>query len=165
MSLVEYANQTVVTLSGKKKAYEDIALDNNSLKINPKEDAYNSTDDPDKAKNESEKGKYDFNITIITNYLNNGSKPGGSIVNKEIRTVIQQVYSTKFATGVARHISQNEGTHGGYEESYSLDAWGEPDSMTKTGVIAKDSYVPGISMVRYGSLPGRETMCGVIRTG
>jgi hypothetical protein len=143
MSLVEYANQTALTLSGKKKAYEDIVLDNNSLKVDPKEDAYNSTDDPDKAKEESEKGKYDFNITLITNYLNNGSKPGGSIVNKEIKTVIPQVYNTKFATGVARLTSENGGSHSGYEESYRIDAWGDPDSMTKTGVIAKDSYVPG----------------------
>ncbi len=143
MSLVEYANQTAVTLSGKKKQYQDVVLDNNSLKVDPKEDAYNSTDDPDKAKNESEKGKYDFNITLITNYLNNGSKPGGSIVNKEIRTVIPQVYGTKLATGVARQTSQNEGAHSGYEESYNIEAWGEPDSKTKTGIIAKDSYVPG----------------------
>ncbi|MFA4957727.1 MAG: hypothetical protein WC556_12230 [Candidatus Methanoperedens sp.] len=143
MSLVEYANQTALTLSGKKKAYEDIALDNNSLKVDPKEDAYNSTDDPDKAKEESGKGKYDFNITLFTNYLNNGSKPGGSIVNNEIKTVIQQVYSTKFSTGVARQTSQIQGSHGGYEESYSIDAWGDPDSMTKTGIIPIDSYVPG----------------------
>jgi hypothetical protein len=143
MSLVEYANQTALTLSGKKKAYENITLDNNSLKVDPKEDAYNSTDDPDKAKEESEKGKYDFNITLITDYLNTGSKPGGSIVNTEIKTVIPQVYGTKLATGVARQTSQIEGSHGGYEESYNIDAWGDPDSMTKTGIIAKDSYVPG----------------------
>jgi hypothetical protein len=143
ISLVEYASQTALTLSGKKKAYQNITLDNNSLKIDPKGDAYNSTDDPDNAKNESEKGKYDFNIRLITDYLNNGSKPGGSIVNKEIKTIIPQVYSTKLSTGVARQISQIEGSHGGYEESYSADAWGEPDSMTKTGVIVKDSYVPG----------------------
>jgi hypothetical protein len=143
MSLVEYANQTALTLSGKKKAYENVVLDNNSLKVDPKEDAYNSTDDPDKAKEESEKGKYDFNITLITDYLNNGSKPGGSIVNMEIKTIIPQVYSTKLATGVARQISETEGSHSGYEESYSIDAWGDPDSMTKTGIIAKDSYVPG----------------------
>jgi hypothetical protein len=143
ISLLEYANQTAVTLSGTKKAYEDIVLDNNSLKVDPKEDAFNSTDDQDKAKEESEKGKYDFNITLITDYLNNGSKSGGSIVNKEILTVIPQVYGTKLATGVARQISENEGSHGGYEESYNIDAWGDPDSMTKTGIIAKDSYVPG----------------------
>jgi len=143
LSLVEYANQTALTLSGKKKAYEEIVLDNNSIKVDPKEDAYNSTDDPDKAKEESKKGKYDFNITLITEYLNNGSKPGGSIVRKEIKTVIPQVYSTKFTTGVARQTSETEGSHSGYEESYSIDAWGEPDSMTKTGIIPKDSYVPG----------------------
>jgi hypothetical protein len=143
MSLVEYANQTTLTLSGKKKAYGDVALDNNFLKVDPKEDAYNSTDDPDKAKEESEKGKYDFNITLVTNYLNNGSKPGGSIVNKQIKTVIPQVYSTKFATGVARLTSENGGSHSGYEQSYSIDAWGNPDRMAKTGIISKDSYVPG----------------------
>jgi hypothetical protein len=140
---VEYANQTAVTLSGKKRAYEDIVLDNNSLKVDPKEDAYNSTDDPDKAKEESEKGKYDFNITVITNYLNNGSRPGGSIVNREIRTVIPQVYGTKLSTGVARQTAQSQGSHDGYEESSSIDAWGDPDSMTNTGIIVKDSYVPG----------------------
>ena len=143
MSLVEYANQTTVTLSGRKKAYKDIMLDNNTLKVDPKKDAYNSTDDPDKAKEESEKGKYDFNITLITNYLNNGSKQGGSIVNKKIKTVIPQVYSTQLATGVARQTSETQGSHGGYEETYRIDAWGDPDSMAKTGIIAKDSYVPG----------------------
>ena len=143
ISLVEYANQTAATLSGKKKKYEDVVLDNNSLKVDPREDAYNSTDDPEKAQEESQKGKYDFNITIITDYLNNNSKPGGSIVNREIKTVIPQVYSASFATGVARVISENPGDHSGYEESYSIDAWGEPDSMTQTGTIASDSYVPG----------------------
>ena len=143
MSLVEYANQTAATLSGKKKKYEDVVLDNNSLKVDPKEDAYNSTDDPEKAQEESQKGKYDFNTTVITDYLNNDSKPGGSIVNKEIKTVIPQVYSANFATGVARQTSENPGITDGYEESYSIDAWGEPDSMTQTGTIARDSYVPG----------------------
>ncbi len=85
-------------------------LDNNSIKVDPKEDAYNSTGDPEKAKEESQKGKYDFNTTIITDYLNNNSKPGGSIVNKKIREVIPQVYSTLFATGVARQITENPGS-------------------------------------------------------
>ena len=143
MSLVEYANQTAVTLSGNKKQYQDVVLDNNSLKVDPKGDAYNSTDDPDKAKNDSENGKYDFNITLITDYLNNGSKPGGSIVYKEIKIVIPKVYNTTFSTGVARQTSETQGSHGGFEESYSIDAWGEPDSMTPTGIIPKDSYVPG----------------------
>jgi len=48
-SLVEYANQTAATLSKKKKKYEDVVLDNNSLKVDPREDAYISTDDPEKA--------------------------------------------------------------------------------------------------------------------
>lgn len=143
ISLVEYASQGAATLLGTKKTYQNITLDNNTYKVDPKGDAYNSTDDPDNAKNESEKGKYDFNITLITRYLNNDSKPGGSIVEKEIRTIIPQVYSTKLATGVARQISQTDGAHSGYEESYNVDAWGEPDRMAKTGIIAKDSYVPG----------------------
>jgi len=87
MSLVEYVNQTSLTLQGKNTAYQDVVLNNNTIKVDPKEDAYNSTDDPDKAKDESQKGKYDFNITLITDYLNNGSKPGCSIVYKEIKTV------------------------------------------------------------------------------
>jgi hypothetical protein len=143
MSLVELVNQTSLTLSGKNKAYQDIVLDNNTIKIDPKGDAYNSTDDPDKAKEDSQNGKYDFNITLITNYLNNGSKPGGSIVYKEIKIVIPKVYSTTFSTGVARQTSETQGSHGGFEESYSIDGWGEPDSMTRTGIIPKDSYVPG----------------------
>ncbi|MFZ3382802.1 MAG: hypothetical protein WA144_02635, partial [Candidatus Methanoperedens sp.] len=143
MSLVEYVNQTASTISGKKKKYEDVILDNNSIKVDPKEDAYNSTDDPENASKESQKGKFDFNITLITNYLNNDSKPGGSIVNKKIRAVISPVYSTSFATGVARQTTENPGDHDGFEESYSIDEWGEPDSMTQTGTIAKDSYVPG----------------------
>ncbi|KAB2948082.1 MAG: hypothetical protein F9K14_02190 [Candidatus Methanoperedens sp.] len=143
MSLVEYANETAYTILGKKKKYEDVMLDNNSIKVDPKEDAYNSTDDPDKAKEESQKGKYDFNTTVITDYLNNDSKPGGSIVNKKIRAVITPVYSTLFATGVARQTTDYPGSHDGYEESDSTEDWGEPDSMTQTGTIAKDSYVPG----------------------
>ncbi|MCX9078621.1 MAG: hypothetical protein OIN84_11680, partial [Candidatus Methanoperedens sp.] len=143
MSLVEYANETAYTIWGKKKKYEDVTLDNNSIKVDPKEDAYNSTGDPDKAKEESQKGKYDFNTTVITDYLNNDSKPGGSIVNKKIRAVIPQVYSTLFATGVARQTTDYPGSHDGYEESDSTEDWGEPDSMTQTGTIAKDSYVPG----------------------
>lgn len=143
MSLVEYANETTSTLSGKKKNYGDVTLDKNSLRVDPKEDAYNSTDDPDKAKEESQIQKYDFNITLITDYLNNGGKPGGSIANKKIRVVIPQVYSTSFTTGVARQTAEYQGAHGGYEESYSIDPWGEPDSMTQTGTIAGDAYVPG----------------------
>jgi hypothetical protein len=143
MSLVEYANQTAAIISGKKKNYEDVSLDNNSLNIDPKEDAYNSTDEPDMAKKESQKGKYDFNITLITDYLNNRSKPGGSIVNKEINAVIPQVYSSIFSTGVERQVSEYPGDHSGYEESYSIDAWGEPDRMTQIGTIAKDPDVPG----------------------
>ena len=143
LSLVEYANQTASTILEKKNKYEDVILDNNSIKVDPKEDAYNSTEDPAKAKEESQKGKYDFNITVITDYLNNDSKPGGSIVKKQISAAIPQVYSTSFATGVARQTTEYPGAHDGYEDSYSIDAWGEPDSMTQTGTIAKDPYVPG----------------------
>ena len=125
------------------KKYGDVVLDNNSLKVDPREDAYISTDDPEKAQEESQKGKYDFNITIITDYLNNISKPGGSIVNREIKTAVGQVYSASFATGVARVVSEHPGDHNGFEESYSTDAWGEPDSMAQTGTIARESYVPG----------------------
>src|SRR3990172_5835750 len=125
MSLVEYANKTAYTISGKKKKYEDVILDNNSIKVDPKEDAYNSTGDPEKAKEESQKGKYDFNTTLITDYLNNDSKPGGSIVNKKIRAVIPQVYSTLFATGVARQTTDYPGSHDGYEESDNIEEWGE----------------------------------------
>ena len=143
LSLVEYANQTAYTILEKKNKYEDVILDNNSIKVDPKEDAYNSTEDPAKAKEESQKGKYDFNVTVITDYLNNDSKPGGSIVKKQISAAIPQVYSTGFATGVARQTTEYPGAHDGYEDSYSIDAWGEPDSMTQTGTIAKDPYVPG----------------------
>jgi hypothetical protein len=38
ISLVEYANQTSLTLSGKKTAYQDVVLDNNTIKVDPKED-------------------------------------------------------------------------------------------------------------------------------
>src|SRR3990172_8953505 len=143
MSLVEYASQTASTLSGKKKGYEDVSLENNSFRVDPKEDAYNSTDEPDRAKDESQKAKFDFNITLITDHLNNNSKSGGSIVSRQIKSIIRQVYSTSFATGVVRQVFEHPGSHDGYEESYSTDAWGEPDSMKQTGTIAEDPYVPG----------------------
>ncbi|KPQ44454.1 MAG: hypothetical protein MPEBLZ_00974, partial [Candidatus Methanoperedens nitroreducens] len=42
-----------------------------------------------------------------------------------------------------RQTTDYPGSHDGYEESDSTEDWGEPDSMTQTGTIAKDSYVPG----------------------
>ena len=144
MSLVEYANQTAITLSGKNKGYNEISLDNGSLRIDPRQDAYNSTDDPERARNESgNAASFDYNATSIMEYLNNESQPGGSIVTKLIRRVLPEVYSTTLATGVARQVTEIEGMHNGFETSHSVEDWGEPDSMTKTGVVPRDSSVPG----------------------
>src|SRR3972149_5492818 len=134
MSLVEYANQTTATLSGKNKGYNDISLDNGSLRLDPRPAAPNSTDDPERARNESgNAASFDYNATSIMEYLNSESQPGGSIVTKQIRRVIPEVYSTTLATGVARQVTEIEGTHNGFETSHSVEDWGEPDSMTQTG--------------------------------
>ncbi len=142
MSLVEYANQTAVTLSGKNRGYGEVSLDNGSLSIDPQQDAYNSTADPDTARNESvSAARFDYNATSIMEHLNNES--GGSTVTGQIRKVTPQVYSTTLATGVARQVAEKEGAHNGYETFYAVEDWGEPDSMRQTGVIPVDSFVPG----------------------
>ncbi len=144
LSLVEYANQTAVTLSGKNRGYNDISLDNGSLRVDPQQDAYNSTDDPDTARKESgSAARFDYNATSIMEHLNNESQPGGSTVKGQIRNVTPQVYSTTLATGVARQVAEKEGAHDGYEKSHTVEDWGEPDTMTQTGVIPGDSSVPG----------------------
>jgi hypothetical protein len=144
MSLAEYAKQTALTLSGRNTDYRNISLDNGSLKVDPRQDAFNSTNDSIRAKAEYYNAtKIDYNATPVMKYLNNESRPGGSIVYNKIKEIISRVYGTKLATGVARQTSETQGSHSGYEESYSIEPWGEPDSMTKTGIIAKDSSVPG----------------------
>ncbi len=144
MSLVEYANQTAVTLSGKNMGYGEVSLDNGSLRIDPQQDAYNSTEDPDTARKESgSAARFDYNATSIMEHLNNESQPGGSIVKRQIRKVTPQVYSTTLATGVARQVAEKEGPHDGYETSYAAEDWGEPDTMMQKGMIPVDSNVPG----------------------
>jgi len=143
-SIFEYANKTAITLSGNRKDYRDISLSNKSLRISPQNDAFNSTGNPQGAEEASNNAKrYDYNTVPFTDHLNNRSAPGGSIVSRQIQTIIPQVYSTKLATGVARQTTVERGGHDGYETDYSESGWGEPDSMDKVGVIARDSYVPG----------------------
>ncbi|MDL5503426.1 MAG: hypothetical protein QSU88_09440, partial [Candidatus Methanoperedens sp.] len=154
------ANQTAYTISGKKKKYEDVVLDNNSIKVDPKEDAYNSTDDPDKAKEESQKGKYDFNITVITDYLNNNSNPGGSIVNRKIKAVIPQVYSTLFATGVARQTTEYLDRTQDMRKVTVLGTGANLTAWRRLERFQKIRMFQETCMVKHGNSHGRETMSG-----
>ncbi|MBU4339665.1 MAG: hypothetical protein KKD46_01905, partial [Euryarchaeota archaeon] len=144
MSIVEYAKQTAYVLTGKSMDYANVSLDNGSMKIDPQQDAFNSTGDPAAAEEDYNRAKqFDINATPITEYLNNDSMPGGSFVEQQIRTVIPQVYSTGLVTGVARHTSETEGAHDGYESSHNVEGWGEPDSMNLVGSVPRDDAVPG----------------------
>ncbi len=144
MSIVEYARETAYTLTNKRRKYEDVAFDNGSLRIDPQKDAFNSTGNASEAEEAFNRAKgHDYNATPITDYLNNESRPGGSIVYQKIMNIIPQVYSTTLATGVARQVTETPGTHEGYESDAGADDWGEPDSMRQIGVIPRDTYVPG----------------------
>ncbi|NJD76285.1 MAG: hypothetical protein FIB08_04210 [Candidatus Methanoperedens sp.] len=143
-SIVEYARETAYTLTNKKRKYEEVALDNGSLKIDPQKDAFNSTGNSSEAEETFNRAKsHDYNATPITDYLNNESRPGGSIVYQEIMNIIPQVYSTRLATGVARQITETPGEHEGYESDAGAEDWGEPDTMRPIGTIPRDTYVPG----------------------
>jgi len=72
MSLVEYANQTVLTLSERKR-HTRITLDNNSLKVTRKMMPIIRQMIRIKQKRNQIKENMIFNITLITDYLNNGS--------------------------------------------------------------------------------------------
>jgi hypothetical protein len=76
-------------------------------------------------------------------FLNNDSFVGGCEVNNMILSVIPQVYSASLATGVERDITLDPGEHDGYEESYRIGEWGEPDSMEQIDTLERDEHVPG----------------------
>lgn len=150
MSIVEYAKQTAYVLTGKSTDYGNVSLDNGSIKIDPQQDAFNSTGDPEGAQEDYNRAKqFDINATPITDYLNNDSMPGGSFAAQQIRSVIPQVYSTGLVTGVARQTSETEGSHDGYESSHNVEGWGEPDSMSLVGTVPRENTVPG---VLYGEI-------------
>ncbi|MDP3106323.1 MAG: hypothetical protein Q8M95_17155 [Candidatus Methanoperedens sp.] len=142
MSIAEYAKQTAYVLTGKSMDYGNVTLDNGSMKIDPQQDAFNSTGDPEGAQEDFDRARqFDINATPITDYLNNGSE--NSFAAQQIRIVIPQVYSAALATGVGRQTTQTEGAHDGYESSESVEAWGEPDSMNLVGSVPRDDAVPG----------------------
>ncbi|MBU4339325.1 MAG: hypothetical protein KKD46_00155, partial [Euryarchaeota archaeon] len=148
MSIAEYAKQTAYVLTGKSMDYGNVTLDNGSMKIDPQQDAFNSTGDPEAAEEDYNRARqFDINATPITDYLNNGSEY--SFAAQQIRSVIPQVYSAALTTGVARQTTQTEGAHEGYESSHNVDAWGEPDSMSLVGTVPRDNTVPG---VLYGEI-------------
>jgi len=142
MSIAEYAKQTAYVLTGKSMDYGNVTLDNGSMKIDPQQDAFNSTGDPAAAEEDYNRARqFDINATPITDYLNNGSE--NSFAVQQIRIVIPQVYSAALTTGVARQTTQTEGAHDGYESSESVEGWGEPDSMSLIGTVPRDDDVPG----------------------
>jgi len=142
MSIVEYAKQTASVLSGKSMDYGNVSLDNGSMKIDPQQEAFNSTGNSTGAQEDFDRARqFDINATPITDYLNNGSE--NSFAAQQIRIVIPQVYSAALTTGVARQTTQTEGAHEGYESSHSVDSWGEPDSMSLVGTVPRDDAVPG----------------------
>lgn len=148
MSIVEYAKQTAFVLTGKSMDYRNVSLDNGSMKIDPQQEAFNSTGNFTEAQKDSERSKlFDINATPITSYLNNGSDY--SFAAQQIRSVIPQVYSTDLATGVARQTTETEGAHDGYESSERVEGWGEPESMSLAGTVPRDNSVPG---VLYGEI-------------
>jgi hypothetical protein len=55
-----------------------------------------------------------------------------------ILSVIPQVHNASLATGVERDTTLDPGEHDGYEESYSIGEWGEPDSMEQIDTLARD---------------------------
>jgi hypothetical protein len=148
-SVIEYTMQT------KKILYKEenvdladvvmgIELKNGSVEYDPKADTAQSTGDPQNATKAMEKGLHiDFNATPIMDFLNNDSIVGGSEVSKLIEMVIPQVYSTSLVTGIERQTSLEMGEHEGYEASYNVGVWGEPDSMEQIDIVSKDACVPG----------------------
>ena len=113
-------------------------LKNGSVEFDPKSDAAQSTGDPKNATKAMEEAlHFDFNSTPIMDFLNNESIFGGSDVSKLIEIVIPQVYSTSLATGIERQTSLDMGEHEGYEASYNVGGWGEPDSMEQIDLVPK----------------------------
>jgi len=147
-SIFEYSKESAFVLSGKSLDYGNVTLDNGSLKIDPQQDAFNSTSNSTEAQQDSERAKqFDINATPITDYLNNGSSE--SFAAQKIQSIIPQVYSTLLATGVDRQTTETEGSHDGYESSHKVEGWGEPDSMNFIGTVAREDNVPG---VLYGEI-------------
>ena len=148
-SVIEYMMQVKKILYKEKNVdlgdvVMGIELKNGSVEFDPKADAAQSTGDPQNATKAMEKSLHiDFNATPIMDFLNNDSIVGGSDVSKLIEMVIPQVYSTSLATGIERQTSLDMGEHEGYEASYNVGEWGEPDSMEQIDLVPKDAYVPG----------------------
>jgi len=73
-----------------------VSLDNGSMKIDPQQDAFNSTGNFPGTGDYERAKLFDINATPITDYLNNGSEY--SLAAQQIRSLIPQVYSTAMIT-------------------------------------------------------------------
>ncbi|KAF5425862.1 hypothetical protein C5S42_09365 [Candidatus Methanomarinus sp.] len=148
-SILEYVMESKRLIYDEKdvdmgQVYIGIELKNDSYEIDPQADAAHSTGDFENATAALEEGMhFDFNATPIMDFMNNDSLVGGSKVSKLVEMVIPQVYSTSLATGIERQTSLEMGEHEGYETSYNVGVWGEPDSMEQIDIVPKDACVPG----------------------
>jgi hypothetical protein len=148
-SILEYVMQSRRILYDEKdvdmaQVYIGIELINDSYEIDPQADAAHSTGDFENATAALEGGiHFDFNATPTMEFMNNDSLVGGCEVNNMIEMVIPQVYSASLATEVERDTTLDPGEHDGYEESYRIGEWGEPDSMEQIDTLVRDEYVPG----------------------
>ncbi|HUV82353.1 MAG TPA: hypothetical protein VMW53_04665, partial [archaeon] len=148
-SIIEYAMQTRTTISGssemdKAEFIVNMELNNGSFEIDPQADAITSTGDVTNATAALDEAMhFDYNATPITDFLNNVSLPGGSVVRYNISHIIPQVYTAKMATGVDRDTTETPGDHAGYETDHHADDWGAPDSSVQIGTVTPDNDVPG----------------------
>jgi len=148
-SIIEYAMQTKTTISGssdldKAEFIANMELNNGSFEIDPQADAITSTGDVANATAALEEAMhFDYNATPITDFLNNVSLPGGSVVRNSISHIIPQIYTATMATGVDRDTTVMPGDHDGYETDHYAEDWGTPDSSVQIGTVNPESEVPG----------------------
>lgn len=115
MSIVEYANQTALTISGQNKKYQEIALEGGAFRIDPQKDAFNSTGDPRRAEEEFNRAKkFDYNATPIADFINNKTLVNRSMVALKIKDVSEKVYSATIKTIMERSSDITPGDHPGH---------------------------------------------------
>lgn len=148
-SIIEYAMQTRSTLTGKDEMdaaefLQTLDVSNGSFKVDPDADAATSTGDVKNATRALEAARsFDYNVTPVTDLLNNDSLPGGSEVKALIQKTIPQVYDTRLATGINRSKRITPGNHTGFETDHHIYDWGEPDTMILISQVPGDNDVPG----------------------
>ncbi|HIH43982.1 MAG TPA: hypothetical protein HA257_02515 [Candidatus Methanoperedenaceae archaeon] len=138
MSLVEYVARSRGTSAAD--AYTNTSLVNGSMKIDTRQEAFNSTGDPTNASKFyfAEKSR-SYNASSIMDELNNGS---GSQVANKINEIMTASYSAMMYTDVSRRQYDIEfGEHDGYPDDDGASAWKPASEPVLLNITNRSGYM------------------------